>query len=337
MPRNSVSLLFVGLICAGCSSRQPAVFVDLGEIEASPPAAVSQSGPEVAPSLIAVPEYQASVRPFSGNLEEQDGPLERLVAARADLEENRVRALRSLEDRLFRSYQRDLDGLAAEQALEWAEWVDEVTHRADADLRARFEQYGFANGPLLARVAFLTRFPLPDVMALPNPPAEHVWARMRVEEARFKFALMKSLEEGYRQDVERIEWWMEEQLDAKRLAQSVQMTEQTSMYQERARSEAGVAFQSTAEDFESRLAESSVLPFRALPSKAISLESASPPTVPRWGQDPVTSQRDPREELDHDLRIWARLRGFRLVSSPREGRNATTEFLEWRKSRRLGP
>lgn len=336
MPRNSVSLAIAAWICAGCAARQPAVFVDLSRVEALPPAAV-QSGTEGVLSTGAVSEYQASLLPFAGNLEEQGVPLERLVSARADLEDNRARALRGLEDRLFRSYQRELDGLAAEQAQEWAEWVESVTLQADSDLRARFEQYGFANGPLLARVAFLTRFPLPDVAALPDPPIERVWARMRIEEARFKFDLMKGLEEGYRQDVERNERWMEEQLDAKRLAQSVRLTEQTSLYQERARSEASVAFQSTAQDFESRLAESSVLPFPQLPTGTVRLESTNPSTVPRWGREPVTSQRDPREELDHDLSIWARLRGFRLVSNSREGRNATTEFLEWRKSRRLGP
>ena len=70
-----------------------------------------------------------------------------------------------------------------------------------------------------------------------------------------------------------------------------------------------------------------------------------------WSQKPITL-RSKRLDLDikpnspptknakllrSDIARWASLSGYEIVTSPNKGRNATEEFLLWRKSRHLGP
>ena len=74
---------------------------------------------------------------------------------------------------------------------------------------------------------------------------------------------------------------------------------------------------------------------------AVTGKSVPRPALPPIGDSPLATPETPRalliEEARDQISIWMALKGYRQVGSPRDGRDGTDEFLQWRTSHLPGP
>ncbi|HVL38498.1 MAG TPA: hypothetical protein VM328_03810 [Fimbriimonadaceae bacterium] len=196
-----------------------------------------------------------------------------------------------------------------------------------AQLRTIFEQYADERGPLLIRLTVLVGFPDPDPLSQRTSTSKHV-TRM-YEEARRLRSEIAELDQEFRAEAHElfagIESITETQLDDIEAVIANKLEEADRKAHE-------VASQEVQQHRQAILLAGR-MQFR-LPQQAgatvVVPGTAGPTAAPRVEPAPAL---DEATLLQHDLEIWLDVNGYRLAA---HGRDATKEFVQWRRNYRDG-
>ncbi|MBX7135643.1 MAG: hypothetical protein K1X67_23495 [Fimbriimonadaceae bacterium] len=324
-------ILIATLGLAGCASKPQPVYVDLAAVQMESVSAPStgqslNSGPglssiEVLPALPASSLYMGAAQ-------------ESLDQAREIREKNRERALREIENRLFEAAKADAKREAdlAKAALlpGYNESLDSVYDGA----RGIFETYAEPAGVFRLRLAETVGFPDPDPESRRQPDALDRTAVRRFERAKMLRETLDNLSSMFWNDFNAT-------LDSansdyrQKLAQvDVEFVQKQDRLIAEAKEKAKEVLDSDGEGPGlTALGVTGHLP--AQPSatatvKAPPIPIGTPkPKFPDWKSVQT-------KQLQDELKIWLSINGYRLATKAEGARNATQEFIVWRKGTRTG-
>lgn len=327
MPRSSL-LLGLLLLAVGCgTSDRELVYVNVDQIPASlvsiesPPSAKIPELPSSSAGIPALPERSISL----GDIEA------RVKRAQAVIAENRRAAQIQIARELKESYELDLarEFRAKRDALNQGK-DDEFVAVTNA-LRDRFMTYANQRGPLVARLALLADFPDSDPRSLrPSDPKQRIEAE-RIAEAKSMRSKIAALDQTYRVETDSFLaavdvryrgrlGELERELEAGRKAAEI-------------RAEAAARKQlQDAVAISSILEKQTITNLPSEPSRSVTVPGSSKGLdVKVKSHSPLPSVLSNQDELE----VWAATHNYTLTKG--KGRNATQEFLKWRKQRNPGP
>ena len=287
------------------------------------------------------PAMTASVGHVFG-LEEAASDRQSVVRGAADakaiLEKNRVRALRSLREQLFRVYRKDAETW---RTLEWSKLSemdekdqDEVFEKIGALLQRVAPERGRLLIELTARIGFPIRPP-----SLWNPVNAESPSRVkRRKEAEDLYARLTALDEQFEKDVQALF------ADARQKAshrQSDAQHEYEDRLDEAMQAAIGVAntsLNASASQLESKLSNWTERPRLSVPGTTVTLPISDTQTAPEPPpRATINASAVAQRSIGHDLKIWLALKGYRLAQVDEPSRDATQEFLEWKRTHHPGP
>ena len=337
-PRSKPRLFvcFAALVAAGCGREPERVYVSLDKV-------VLGEAPGVSLSSHALQER----RPFPGgraelgtlparnlNLpvtrERIDSAMELVKASEQSAYDALVRQLRDIRvAEIVREYNARLEQLHPSLAKA----RQDVLKKVHEEMRRRAPDRGYA----MARVALLVGFPDPDPLSERDFEPGSKRGEMRIEEARTWREIIRTIDadvddlaakldaeavDSYYKAVADVYAEMDQakrdaEAEAKRLAEA-----------QRAKSGQGI---------ESVLTGGERARLRAVPGATVATVAGP---VPARRMDPFARSGDPAESAraraESDLKVWLAVNGFELASSKGAARDATEDFISWRKAQRTG-
>lgn len=324
---KSLLLLFAVLL-GGCGSELKPVYVDLGQVPAGG-ALQASSTPVVPPSasagsglaLDAMPEQRLA-------LSEND---ERLKLTQASLDRIREAALRDYRTRLEAEAMATIRKWTTDELAKLGPRRDEAIETVFGTYRPLFEEFAPVKGRVRLELANDVGFPDPDPDSLraPDPEATEAWASFnRAVDARKTLVTLDSMAERA---------WSERlgAIDAEFSEAQAAIVREAAEREDAARKSAAAEAQRLVDQLDSDLGQAVKIDrvLEKMPPEVVRIPATAavgPSLPPASKPDPPTDTR--RAQLE----IWARVRGYRLV--PRgQGRDATEEFLNWRRSFAPGP
>jgi hypothetical protein len=258
---------------------------------------------------------------------------DRVEAAIEQLRENRAKAYRELLDDLRRTYLSQVAAKEREGRSTIFRDYRAQFEAAVASLSADFETYAAQRELPTLRLALLVGVPDPDPLSQRDSEPVGDLIPNRLALARAIRTEIRLLDEQFAATVRR-------RLDAVREMRDEQIA---SLLAELAKMQAGLDAKAEAE---ARLATQGTPLTQALlatlseklpEAPAAVVISASPPrppapvTLPLLPSSPIGAN-----EIETEVDVWARVNGYKRVSRPSEGRDATREFQAWRMKLRAG-
>jgi hypothetical protein len=336
MPKNRLLLWTAFLLTGGCGRpAKEAVFVDVDRVVQTTPADnyPADTGPThgdaIVASTVQVPGLPETSLHGSRGVDESD--------ARATLEANRKKAQRQLEDRLRNVY---YDELRKQQETALDEIDPSLAPKfaeAQAQRKAIFDAYATDRGAKMAQLTLLVGFPDPDPNASsPIRETATELAKSRRQKADGLRADIKELDKKYDHDVAVILRQIDAERDKNLTAIQERFSKARTDADARAKQEAATEMAALREEFGVALSAPRDIHLPAIPPKAVTsprLAQASAAPLPT----PATSPEETRKLLEDQIKIWRAVKGYREGKTSRTARDGTEEFLEWRKSRLLGP
>lgn len=323
-PTSSRAALFVLFGVLGCGKPAERVYVDLTAVSLSTSPVVEVSDGvargQAIRTDVALPELgQRDL--FIGSEED------RAKKALEVYSKTQESAVAGVVDRLEKLYMAEVSAAQREEAQR----IQDAYHvRAQEELdrlRADFEAHAETVGELRAKLAAIVGFPDPDPKSLRVPPSHDKSASAKFQDAKglreqiiaqdTKFrdlaaTRMKSLEDERAQMLARLEY---------------QTQEQRSRAVERAREES----KSVAQQSLSVLERTALSPETQLPAVAgVGSSVDSRPRAPQPIQ-PGTSVVESAKALKEQLDAFLRVHNYRLAKAKGRARDATQEFVAWRK------
>lgn len=317
------------LLAGGCSVSKPdLIFVDLDKIEALSPAAPvgtfatqGLKGLKASTgSLAALPE-QITLTEDSRALSQE---------AWREVQASREKLFDDLKKKLTLTYLSEVQGLRDEKRRELAEKEVEKLEKVWDQIRAKFEALARKTGPLNYRLSWLSGFPDPD----PNSRRRVFGNEMRqaqLEESAKIRTEIRALEAAYREEVRALLATVAADNDAA-LAQII---EQEKLQDGDLIRQAETEARRRAAQVLSAISESAFTPESSLPAQPAALASGVG-AQPKRPQDWSSEFRSPwplRARLKDQAMIFVRLQGGTWSSTSKGAKDATQEFLEWRRSR----
>ncbi|MFZ4507914.1 MAG: hypothetical protein ACOYON_09490 [Fimbriimonas sp.] len=245
------------------------------------------------------------------------------------------RAFRVLVTRLRRYYETETLRFAREKEDEYG-LKESASYRAFlADLRTLFEKHSARRSPLAIKLALYAGFPSPDLNQRGGGLDVNLKAK-RVEASKALVASLGELDREFGIGVQGLLESVDDQLATNRAALAVEIEEFRSRMDQQADREATEQVRVEPRLLDLQLAARTDLIGEAIPAKSVRLPAVAPQAF-----DPkVSSNRHLDRSADdyaQDLRIWAGIAGVELAKTPKGVRNATKEFLAWRKTFQDGP
>ncbi len=341
MPRNRFRLPFAvvalgvaAITVSGCGGRREAVFVDLSRVQSNGPAAEPVTT-SLRTSTDPIPRLELTPSGSPTKTSPDSAAAERLQAARRSIERNRELALRDLQVELFRAYSRDIERYRAIQEAVLAGSQRSAFDDAYAAVSSAFEGYSAQRGGKLRRLALLIGFPFPAAFPQPNPAV--FWSEKRIAEASLLRKQIDELDASFLMKADSLLGAAGQRVADLRTGLELDIVQRQDEMLQRARMEAETALKEGGGRIEVRLAD----------ARPPGLETPRVPTITIAGVEGIEAAKawNPvsgapafaESSLRHDLRLWAELRGYRLVAAGQNGRDATKEFVAWISTRRLGP
>ncbi len=216
----------------------------------------------------------------------------------------------------------------------------EVAGLAEANKQysAAFDSWANKRAPLVVKLALLATFPDPDPQSLKIPPRDAPLDILRYKQAKPLREQIAALDEGLRRKATIFANASSEA--AQRLqALNGDFDAKIAQADAKANEEAGAEVTKEQEQLKAVLADKSVVEFPAEPGRTVTIQPTAPPAAP-----PAVEVPGKAEMQEHmlaadvsDLKIWAALRGYVISSNRRGVKDATDEFLEWKKSHLASP
>ncbi|HEY3781445.1 MAG TPA: hypothetical protein VGL56_10205 [Fimbriimonadaceae bacterium] len=338
MPKNRRYLFFLLLAgTAGCASKQQAVFVDLDKVAASEslerPVAVAKPppAPSFTGSKLSFPEMPASVYRL-GSDKERVQEVERVM------EQSRQQALIQIAARLKDAY---LASINSAETLAFANFAKNDTNYQTAidAVHQKFLVYADKRGPLVARLVLPVGFPDPDPKSQTPPPRSGTVAYNQFQLAVKLRAQIAELDKDFKQEEIAIFAKTSKAIQDKRQSLQQDFEKQRAAADAEAQKQALAEVQLQQANLRTVLADKSVVVFPAEPGHSVTVAGSttppSPPTVNQPGEAELTQRM--RDADLSDLKIWAALHSYVISSTPRGARDATTDFIQWKKAHLATP
>lgn len=329
MPKSShlTGFTLIAICLGGCAGPGETVSVNLGAVltrtKLAPEAkqVVPQPPTGMTADVVAIDAIEPRSSVFNKD---------RVAAGRA-LEANRNLAVRefsrALSDRYVREIERDMSRRISALDKTRRDALETVR----SELRSAFEIYSIERGALIAELFSIISFPDPNPRsiepAIPVPP--YIQRRLdHVAELRNR---VKNLDNAYDEKAKGILASVQHKFDVDLTALAEESAVKRAEAFERADSEARQLAEAQQSQFGPAMLAAKVQ-LDAVPSRSVVV-----PGVPAEGPAPAVSRKaltvaERREVLRAQVQVWARSNGYRLESGARD---ATGEFLQWRKERGL--
>lgn len=329
LPRLSLGLCATALLAGGCSvNKPPLLFVDLDRLEAIAPAVPSDGFATrglkglkaISGSMAALPE-QITLSEDSRALSQE---------AWREVQASREKLFQDLKRKLTLTYLSEVQGLRDEKRLELAEKELEKLERVWEVIRGKFEILAAKTGPLTYRLSWLAGFPDPD----PNSRRRSLVDELRkaqLEESAELRKQIKALEDSYRAEVRALL----ANLEADNESALAQVIEQEKLQDGDLIRQAETEARRRAAQVLSAISESAFTPESSLPAQPASLAQGAAAQAKR-PQDWRSEYRSPwplRARLKDEAMIFVRLQGGAWSPTAKGAKDATQEFLKWRRSR----
>jgi hypothetical protein len=336
MQRNSWRLLPI-LCLIGCESGPQKVYVNLDGLTArnrgfSTAAAMPQPPKPLPAETFNLPERPAQVLESSTSSE--------VVKPQADAASAQAEALKTIEKRLVRIYQKQIDFFASQQQALLGDPDTVRVQQVMPELRAAFTRYADARLPMAARLAYIAGLPDSNPKNLPPPANIRPVPKQRWLEANDLRKKVETLDANYSNEATRILGEAGRMAAEDRLAVLKKVEDFRRQMMDRALQEAINPLKFKKRDVSVRLkAEPQVtLPDQAGQSVRIEATNTLPPAPQvefgRSGESETIS----RELLRRQLAIWAAINRYTVIQSPNASlRDATKDFERWRNQQRVGP
>ena len=321
------------LALAGCTTATKeavyinwdAVAVALRPVEFARPTLDLQSSPSKTESL--------EVPSLPGGVASTSTSKERLAQARATIAANFKAALKQLTDGLLEAYLHDIDRFEKEKLATLEPDRDQALGKLFKSLSESFRAYARKRGPLVAELAFLVGFPDPDPGSTRQSESERRIDKERDARSKTLRSQIADLDKAYiglsQKMVDDADAQYESEIEAVQQLIETMRDAADLRAQQEARNllKSDLSLQSVLED-------TSALTLKPVPGKKVTIQPVEPLAAPK--RVPFATREDIREQLLRDARIdaqiWADTRYY-ILDRGRRGRDATAEFLEWRRER----
>lgn len=331
------SLTFLGLwVLAACAPAPKAVSVDLDAVLASEP----WSRPTI-PAIPAPPKPRPGIVVTLPGQKAQTlkDPSVGTLSAAEGVEEAQQKAQKSLSRRLAAFYQRESERFANEERKRLGDPYRKAFDTEYPTIRARFDRYANQRGPLLAKLTFRVGFPDPNPENKPLPKVTSPLLQKRLDEAASLRTEIKRLDADYREDVTNLMAHAEGMARVAMVELEKRISDYMDMMQETARREAAEEIRAHPAELGLRLATPQRLNVPATPDQKVIIppEEAipAPPQVQSGGVFGAKSA-ERKLLLRRQLEIWLAQNRYALVTPGPAVRDATHEFMTWRKERQAG-
>lgn len=310
-------------VIGGCGIAKPHVFVDLSRVprEESPVVAVAPSPPPPLPGFSEELAPRAERRVTLGT----SAALKRSVEER--LRDDRARAVGAMTAQRTRSFRLAQERWTRTEMAALDALQNELTDDAFARIRLIFEAQADPVGLLRFELTALVGFPDPDPDSAAVPPPNHPPEARRLARAAAIRSQLRVLASQFRNDASSVLLEVASVVGARRSAMLAQLVERRdTLEQALAREAAAILARGDIATVAPEVEREASVP--AAEGRHVE-GSAPPPTDLAWTPAAPKDVQDQR--LRHDLRIWAAQQG--VVPTGRRGaRDATNEFIEWRKN-----
>lgn len=332
MPRSSL-LLFI-LFAVGCSAPdRELVYVDRNQALATVPVEARPTTPKVE-TPAGVPASQASVPAMPQRTVSIGNAQQRLARASQVIAKNRADALEQITRELSETYRKEVARIARERK----DAMDEDRLRGYGDvvdrLSERFERYAHERGPKIARLALLANFPDEDPGSKRQAPERQRIEAERLAEAKRLRSEIAALDAEYRKDASLLVASVDARYREDLVAFERELESMRIDADRRAANEA-------QKQLEAEFKLSSILEGRA--TRRLPAEPAQSVTISGSGAFPAPPEVAQLESvgrlqaLQNELVVWAETHHYRLADAPKGARDATQEFVQWKRERTPGP
>ena len=325
-------VLASGLGLAGCAGKpQPVVYVDLARV-------TSETLPNVAS------RSETVTLPGAGRLSLPRLPQATISMGSVEPALERARTIREENKRTaFEQVYRRLRASAFDRARREAEieigalepGYREAMNAVYRDARPLFEQFAQPAFGYRVRLSNLVGFPDPDPKSKRQPEEADEAGKQRFEKAKALRADLDEVSALFWLEFDRRRAEVESRLSAEKARIRVKMVERQEALDVEAKQQAReiVNGNGNGNGQGTALELSGDLP--AQPAAGIDLGSSAPRSIPVAIRRSDWTEAQ-RQDLDSELRVWAAVHGYRLASHSSQGRDATDEFVIWRKGYRAG-
>lgn len=310
------------LSLAGCAANRETVYVDLNSIPASGLQPVSKlPSPKPPGATPGVTLTLPATEPTSITL-----------GARDDLlRENIERAERELTRALSREY---LDQAEREAATLLGALDPErsaALSAAQDRIRERFAVYANERAPRLARLTAIVGFPDPNPNSTPITQELPNYARQILEEANKLRAELRSIDAAYEADVAAILLEVTSEFDEKLAELQAEIARARADAIERAEQGAVQQAQAAYSALQPSLLKRQTVEVPGAPAETVTIEPVPAMPQPPKVESNLLTPLEREALVRNQLQIWSSARGYVLSKTPIGARDATEEFIQWRK------
>lgn len=314
---TALGLALFGIL-AGCAREPEAVFIDLSRVplparRPTLPDVPQAPEPAVGSTTATLPAIPSQELLLGANEKRLQAVLDEIARNRRDTEA-------AVRKRLERAYLADVQRARTARRQELEPKHEALLDEVYAGLRAVFERY--ANQRYLPQVELALRVGWPD----PDPESTRT-APARVVELRKRLA---ELDGEYRRERDARFAAAYEVIDAELSGLLTEMARLEAEALDRATREAAARARATEVEALAKSPMRKNVRLPALPKVTVTTRAPDPPIEAPRLATPDFGDVDQRL-LESELRIFLAHRGYRRAGRPHGVRDATQEFIEWRK------
>ncbi len=324
----------IAFLAFGCSEPPKAVFVDLNRVS------VSDSLPIFVPARgstkdnVQIPAVTSALA-IAKSVLIQDKTEAKIELARRMVAADRDAAIRTLSRRMAAARSEEVD-------IQKRKALDELDARQLALLKQVYDQlfiifqrYALERGPKIARSELL-KSRRPDLYVSRTTPSK--FAELQKQELAAIRTLVRKLEDDYDRQATKILDDAQIQLSAEQAVLQAKFETMRANAIEQAERDARRAIEKAGQDIDLGIGENRSVRVSAVRGESVRIPGSSQPSnpVPELGATPLINSRERQSSLDQQLEIWLKIHGWSLAKSRSGGKDATEEFIAWRKNHRVG-
>lgn len=325
------------LLCLSCRHSEPSkVWVDIDSVFRSQVVNTNVPGMPLPTRLpaktIILPAKQAETLYGPAN-EGGASVTDEILEAQRKASQSLTRQLLSFYDRLAQKFAKD-------ERKRLGDTYRSAYESVNPQIRQRFEIYAEARCPVMIRLAFLVGWPDPDPDSLLKPDeSTRPVAVQRLNEAKQLRDKLRNFDLDYKKDVQSLLDKAESEANQEQTEALLRIAKMADELRAQAIKEAESQVKLKPAELGLRMTSNEPISFPAIPEKKIVLpESEKLPAPPKvqsrmWSLSPEGRL----ELLNKQLLIWSKVNGYELAKRRSDGRDATKEFIRWRKNLKLGP
>ncbi len=321
------------LLVSGCAPKATTVFVDLNQV------ANSETIPnvEIVPTPTPAPVFGRSSLTFPALPAAKytlGSDQERIKEVQSVIETNRAALTQEIRNRLQANYTKDIERTIASEKANVPKELLPAYEEALNKTNVLFQDYAQKRGRLIARLALLAGYPDPDPNSQRVPPRNVPTIYRRFTEAKALRPKIAALDQEYNRQVAGVYGTVASSQAASYARIEAERARLLRQAESQAVAEATREVGRKQAPLNSALTNKDSVSFAAEPGRTVTVEGSKnpppPPTVDVPGKTQMTARL--KEAEQSDLKIWAALNGYVISSERRGAREATAEFIQWRRT-----